>query len=110
MQLAANIEKLVEPFLGGDDPVFGFHCDLTLPDFFDGHAFKQLRQQSDAIQSGLILIVGCGARLIADGDVFVYADLSRWEAQNRFRRNESAISARKTGWNRQVFNTSARFL
>ena len=39
-----------------------------------------------------MLIVGCGARLIADGDILVYADLARWEAQMRFRRNEPAIS------------------
>jgi len=39
---------------------------------------------------GLILIVGCGARLVAEGDILVYADLARWEAQLRFRRNTSA--------------------
>ena len=41
-------------------------------------------------RDGLILIVGCGARLFAEGDILVYADLSRWEAQNRFRRNEAS--------------------
>jgi mannose-6-phosphate isomerase len=34
-------------------------------------------------------MAGCGARLLAEGDILVYADLPRWEAQNRFRRNES---------------------
>jgi len=32
-------------------------------------------------------MVGCGAQLIAKGDILVYADLARWEAQNRFRCN-----------------------
>ncbi len=29
-----------------------------------------------------------GARLFADGDTFIYADLARWEIQQRFRRGE----------------------
>jgi len=33
--------------------------------------------------------VGCAARLIHLGDVLVYADLARWEAQLRFRRNQT---------------------
>ena len=35
------------------------------------------------------MVVGCGARLIAEGQILVYADLARWEAQKRFRRNEA---------------------
>ncbi|MBP7142288.1 MAG: class I mannose-6-phosphate isomerase [Opitutaceae bacterium] len=87
---ADRIESLVAPFLGGNDPVFGYLSNLTLPQFFDPSGIGRLRAQADACTSGLILIVGCGARLIADGDVFVYADLARWEAQMRFRRNESS--------------------
>jgi hypothetical protein len=30
-----QIEALVAPFLGGDDPVFGYLSNLTLPQFFD---------------------------------------------------------------------------
>jgi hypothetical protein len=37
-----------------------------------------------------VLIVGCGATLLAQADILVYADLARWEAQNRFRRNASS--------------------
>ncbi len=84
-----KIEALVAPFLGGDDPVFGFLCDLALPQFFDPARIEHLRAQVAAVREGLALIVGCGARLIAEGDIFVYADLSRWEIQNRFRRNET---------------------
>ncbi|MBX7123391.1 MAG: class I mannose-6-phosphate isomerase [Opitutaceae bacterium] len=85
-----RIESLVAPFLGGNDPVFGYLSNLTLPEFFDASKLTELRARLDACATGLILIVGCGARLIADGDVFVYADLARWEAQMRFRRKESA--------------------
>ncbi|MBE2212845.1 MAG: class I mannose-6-phosphate isomerase [Opitutaceae bacterium] len=85
-----EIESLVAPFLGGDDPVFGFLCGLALPQFFDAAKVEGQRARVAAVTDGVIMVIGCGARLIAEGDVFVYADLSRWEAQLRFRRNESA--------------------
>ena len=44
----------------------------------------------DRIAEGLVLVVGCGARLIAEGHILVYADLARWEAQNRYRRNDAS--------------------
>ena len=34
--------------------------------------------------------MGCGARLVTDGDLLIYADLARWEIQQRQRRNEIA--------------------
>ncbi len=85
-----KIDKLVEPFLGGDDPVFGFLSGLKLPQFFDPGKLDHLRAQAAKISDGLVLMIGCGARLIAEGDILVYADLSRWEAQNRFRRDEAS--------------------
>ncbi|HEY1790116.1 MAG TPA: class I mannose-6-phosphate isomerase [Verrucomicrobiae bacterium] len=90
MLSADKIDAVVAPFLGGDNPVFGFLCDLTLPQFFDSARVEQLRARIAAVKTGLVLVVGCGARMIAEGDILVYADLSRWEAQNRFRRNESS--------------------
>jgi mannose-6-phosphate isomerase class I len=83
-----KVDALVTPFLGGDDPVFGFLSDLTLPQFFDAKKLEHLRVRVAGVAEGLVLVVGCGARLIAPGDILVYADLSRWEAQNRFRRKE----------------------
>ena len=87
---AAQIDARVAPFLGGDDPVFGFLCGLTLPEFFDAGRVESLRHRVRSVPSGLVLVVGCGASLISEGDILVYADLPRWEAQNRFRRNEAS--------------------
>jgi mannose-6-phosphate isomerase class I len=84
-----RIQTLVEPFLGGDDPVFGFLCGLELPQFFDPDRVRQARQTVTGVTSGLVLVMGCGAALVHEPDVLVYADLARWEAQLRFRRNES---------------------
>jgi mannose-6-phosphate isomerase class I len=85
-----RIDALAEPFLGGNHPVFGFLSDLTLPQFFDSGRLEHLRAQIEAVKEGVVLVVGCGARLIVKGDILVYADLARWEAQNRFRRNEAS--------------------
>ncbi|HWQ93372.1 MAG TPA: class I mannose-6-phosphate isomerase [Clostridia bacterium] len=90
MRSPAQIDALVNPFLGGDDPVFGFLCGLTLPDFFDTGLLDSLRNRMASVPSGLLLVVGCGASLIHNGDILVYADMPRWEGQNRFRRNEAS--------------------
>jgi mannose-6-phosphate isomerase class I len=81
----AKVDALVAPFLGGDDPVFGFLSNLELPQFFDPVRLERARTEVAGVPAGLVLVVGCGARLIAPGDVLVYADLARWEAQLRFR-------------------------
>ena len=84
-----KIDALVAPFLGGDDPVFGFLTGLALPEFFDDAKVQMMHRQIEKVSDGLVLIVGCGARLMHDGDILVYADLARWEAQLRYRRNEA---------------------
>ena len=97
-----RIDQLVAPFLGGDDPVFGFLSGLQLPAFFDPANLDRLRQKVRDSSQGLTLIVGCGATLVAGADLLVYADLARWEAQNRFRRNETGnlgVQNRKLGAN-----------
>ena len=85
-----KIDALVAPFLGADDPVFGMMNDLELPQFFDPGSIAKLRNVVGRVSEGVVLIVGCGARQIHDGDILVYADLARWEAQLRFRRSESS--------------------
>lgn len=85
-----KIDALVAPFLGGDDPVFGFLSGLTLPQLFDHGRLWYWREKVKRVPEGVALIVGCGAMLIHNPDILVYADLTRWEAQLRFRRNEAS--------------------
>ncbi|MPY87910.1 MAG: mannose-6-phosphate isomerase [Luteitalea sp.] len=86
----AAIDRLVEPFLGGDDPVFGFLCGIQLAQFFEPERVAVLRKRVADVTSGVVLVVGCGAaHVAAEADVLVYADLARWEAQLRFRRGEA---------------------
>ncbi len=86
----AQIDALVQPFLGGDDPVFGFLCGLTLPQFFSEERLAALRSRATAVTEGLIVVIGCGASLVAEPDLLVHADLARWEGQLRYRRNEAS--------------------
>jgi len=85
-----QINALIEPFLGGDDPVFGFISGLALDAFFDTTKITDLKAAVAARTNGLVLVIGTGASLVHEGDVLVYADLSRWEGQNRQRRGEVA--------------------
>jgi mannose-6-phosphate isomerase class I len=85
-----KIDALVAPFLGGDDPVFGFLSGLTLPQFFNEEGLWYWREAVERVTGGVVLLVGCGAALIHEPDILVYADLARWEAQLRFRRNEAS--------------------
>jgi len=71
-----------------DDPVFGHLTQLQLADLFDAdrssaNAIK-MRQASGG---GPIIVYGTGAAF-GEYDILVYADIARWEAQMRFRRNE----------------------
>lgn len=85
-----GVEAKVAPFLGGDDPVFGFLSPLTLDAFLDAGSLLHAQGRMARVQEGVILLVGCGAAAIHPGGFLVYADLARWEAQLRFRRNETS--------------------
>lgn len=83
-----RVDDLVQPFVG-DDPVFGFLSGLTLGQFLDPEKLTILAERVAAAEHGVVLVVGVGAALVAPADIVVYADLTRREAQLRFRRNES---------------------
>jgi len=79
-----ELEALLRPYLG-EDPVFGFMCPWGLQEFFSHERLDTLRRQVGSAD-GLVLVVGTGASLVApDADILVYADLTRWEIQQRQR-------------------------
>jgi mannose-6-phosphate isomerase class I len=69
-----------------DDRIFGVMSCHTLQEFFDAAWLAAAREQVKQAQDGLVLIYGVGAELVARGDVLVYADVARWEIQQRYRR------------------------
>ena len=94
---AEQINEMVGPYVG-DDPVFGRITYLSLQEFFDS-------SRALPLFTGLTLVYGTGASLLApQADLLVYADLARWEAQLRFRRNEIsnlAVENRAERWSLQ---------
>ncbi|HHQ6124819.1 TPA: class I mannose-6-phosphate isomerase [Enterobacter hormaechei subsp. steigerwaltii] len=71
------------------DRVFGVLSCHQLGEFFDPARLEALQVQVNQCSGGLIVIYGPGATLVHPGDVLVYADLPRWEIQQRMRRGET---------------------
>ncbi len=71
-----------------DDRVFGVLSCHQLSEFFVADKLAALRQQITACPQGLIIVYGPGAALVHPGDVLIYADMPRWEIQQRMRSGE----------------------
>jgi hypothetical protein len=88
---AYEIDAMLEPYLGGDDPVFGRMNGVGLGDFFDEKRVAKAREavRDQKNRNGIILVLGTGAALVAEHyDVLIYADMARWELTLRQRRGE----------------------
>ena len=79
----AELTRRMAPFLT-DDRVFGRMCFGELEDFMDADALAAAREQV-ARAEGLVVVCGFGATLVHPGDALVYADVTRWEIQLRYR-------------------------
>jgi mannose-6-phosphate isomerase class I len=73
-----------------DDRVFGVLSCRTMDEFFDTERVKAVQKRIEAVDEGIVLVYGTGAALISERDILVYADMSRWEIQLRYRRKELA--------------------
>ncbi len=99
---STEIDELIEPFLGGNDPLFGTRCTLALADFFDPSFPRSLKPSSDP--ETLTIIIGCGAALAAPDAYTVYIDLPKNELQFRMRAG-SALNFGSTlsGSNKEMY-------
>jgi len=77
-----EIEEMVQPYLGGNDPLFGKITDKSLIDWFDENKLKNLQQDTSA---DINILVGCGASLAGWNAPLVYFDLPKNELQFRAR-------------------------
>ncbi len=68
-----------------DDRVFGVMTTRKLDSCFYPEKLEEARKRIENLEKGLVLVYGVGAGLITLGDIYVYADLARWEIQSRFR-------------------------
>lgn len=80
-------KNAISPFLT-EDRVFGVMNTLRLEDVYCADKIVDMRSQLLEAE-GLKIVYGTGASLVAEGDVIVYFDMSRWEMQCRYRRGAS---------------------
>jgi mannose-6-phosphate isomerase class I len=59
-----------------------------MKDFLAPEKVDSLRAIIEGSADEVVIVVGPGASLVHPGDILVYADLARWEAQLRMRRDE----------------------
>lgn len=76
----ADIEKMVAPFLGESDSVWGTKADLDLADFFEVDRLRGLTPQEGV---DINLVVGTGAGLVGWDVPLIYIDLPKNELQYR---------------------------
>lgn len=67
-----------------DDRVFGVMSHYEIADFIDNEKIAIVKKKI-AQTNGLIIIYGIGMQLLGQADILVYADMTRWELQLRYR-------------------------
>jgi len=77
----AEINALLAPFLGGNDPIFGTRFTGTLADFFDADKVSQFQPEDTQLN----IVYGAGASLVAWDAFVVYVDVPKNEIQFRSR-------------------------
>lgn len=87
MKPESEIKAMTARFMT-DDVLFGYVTNITLNDYFDQDKLKKAREEVIATK-GKVVVVGSGAAMVVLAEaVLVYADMARWEIQQRFRRHE----------------------
>ncbi|XID92365.1 class I mannose-6-phosphate isomerase [Paenibacillaceae bacterium WGS1546] len=84
---ADRLQEKLERYLT-NDRVFGYMSPFTIDEFYDAGKLGTIAGEVRDVEEGVVLVIGFGASLVAEGDVLVYADLARWEIQKRYRSKE----------------------
>ena len=77
-----EIGSLLEPFLGGDDPIFGKRFTGMLADFFET---VDLKFETEHSPLDMIIYYGTGSALFRENAYLVYVDVPKNEIQYRAR-------------------------
>ncbi len=78
----SKIKEIINPFLGGTDPVFGKRYTGGIEDLFDPEKLRKLKPNN---QAKINILYGCGATLAGWKALVVYLDLPKNEIQFRSR-------------------------
>lgn len=82
----SRVRAMTERFMT-EDVLFGYVTNLELADYFDARKLSAAREDI-ASSSRPVVVVGTGAGMVLPEAPLVYADMARWELQQRFRRHE----------------------
>ena len=88
MKLETEILEMTARFMT-DDVLFGYLSNLRLEEYFDLSRVEAARERI-AATAGRVIVVGTGAAWMTQGmdRLLVYADMARWEIQQRFRQHK----------------------
>ena len=101
-----ELEKLVEPYLGGDDPIFGTAFTGDLSDFFYMDVLETLRARRDA---DVTVLYGTGAALAGWPGTLVWVEVPKNELQFRARAGQPTnlgnlpVTSAKVAYKRNYF-------
>lgn len=69
-----------------DDRVFGVMCHKKIEAFFEAEKLEQAEKSLEAIPQGCVVVMGMGAGILTEPDIYIYCNLTRWEIQLRYRK------------------------
>ncbi|MBR2745182.1 MAG: class I mannose-6-phosphate isomerase [Erysipelotrichaceae bacterium] len=89
-----KITEMMKPFLT-DDRVRGKYYYGIITDFMDSSKLETARKKvrETVSENKKVLVYGFGAYLVTEKGLLVYADMTRWEIQLRYRKGESNYKA-----------------
>lgn len=87
MKSEEEIRQMTQRFMT-NDVLFGYVTNTAMEDYFDTAKLNAARKRMEEA-TGNVLVMGIGAALLLTEEAtLLYADMARWEIQQRFRRHE----------------------
>lgn len=84
----SEVTEMTQNFMK-DDVLFGYLSNLKMDDYLDDSRVGKIRERIASLEkTGNIIVFGYGSTLVVEPDILIYADMPRWEIQQRMRRKE----------------------
>ncbi|RKI79098.1 mannose-6-phosphate isomerase [bacterium 0.1xD8-71] len=68
------------------DRVFGVMCHKKIADLFEPEKLERAQEAVEDISQGCVVVLGMGAGILTEPDIYIYCNLTRWEIQLRYRK------------------------